>query len=55
MVRYDQVFETAAVAEAKKAELIRNYHPAGYGTTIKVEPTAAGQFRMTGFRYSSCD
>lgn len=34
---------------------LRNFHPLGYGTQLKVEPTPEGQYRVSGSRAASCE
>ena len=48
--------KTQPEAETRREELLRQWHPAGYGTTLKVRHDAGtGQWMIEGYRYSSCD
>lgn len=46
--------DTEALAVARREEIMYNYHPAGYGTTLTVR-NEAGRWLVEGYRYSSCD
>ncbi|WP_164833608.1 hypothetical protein [Sinorhizobium meliloti] len=54
MIRYNETFPTRAAAEEFKTRVYASYHPAGYGTSLTISETE-GTFRVTGYRYSSCD
>jgi hypothetical protein len=48
--------KTEQEAVARKEEIMRQYHPAGYGTSLKVHlDDATGNWIISGYRYSSCD
>lgn len=47
---------TEVEALARKEEILYHYHPAGYGTTLKVRHDGGtGKWVVEGYRYSSCD
>ena len=47
---------TEVEALARKEEILYHYHPAGYGTTLKVRhDDGTGKWVVEGYRYSSCD
>jgi hypothetical protein len=48
--------DTEAEALERKEQLLRAWHPAGYGTTLKVwHNVSNGKWTVDGYRYSSCD
>lgn len=49
-----QVFAEKSQAEAFKDATYRDYHPLGYGTTLWVKEVPGG-YRVTGYRFNSCD
>lgn len=55
MVRITKTVKTRAEAEARQDWFFRAYHPAGYGTTLKIVENEDGTFTLAGYRYSSCD
>jgi hypothetical protein len=56
IVNIREVRDTQAEAEARREEIMRHYHPAGYGTTLRVAVDAAtSKWLVEGYRYSSCD
>lgn len=47
---------TEALALARKEEILQNYHPAGYGTSLRVyQQPNTEVWVVDGYRYSSCD
>lgn len=48
-------FDTEQDAEGYKIYVLGRFHPAGYGTTVKVEQDDEGRWFVKGYRYSSCD
>lgn len=56
IVNIREVRDTQAEAEARREEIMYNYHPAGYGTTLRVAVDAVtSKWLVEGYRYSSCD
>jgi hypothetical protein len=56
IVNISESRKTQPEAEARREEIMRHYHPAGYGTTLKVRHDAGtDQWMVEGYRYSSCD
>lgn len=54
-VPIDKTFDTKEEAAKWRADYMRDYHPAGYGTFIEIKETDDGKWRAYGGRYSSCD
>ena len=48
-------FDTQEIAEQKMGEYYRNYHPAGYGTSLRLQKAENGKWSFSGYRYDSCD
>jgi hypothetical protein len=49
-------FDDKQAAEDAMEDYYRDYHPAGYGTSLKVVPSETpGKWIFTGYRYDSCD
>lgn len=57
MVYYRETFASEEEARAWVERVLRDYHPAGYGTYLKIrpDPDKPGQWLVTGSRGSSCD
>ena len=56
MVNIREERNTEVEALERKEHLLRQWHPAGYGTTLKVRhDDDAGKWVVEGYRYSSCD
>lgn len=56
IVNISESRKTQSEAETRREEIMRHYHPAGYGTTLKVRHDAGtDQWMVEGYRYSSCD
>jgi len=54
MIRINRSFDTEAEAIQFKEDMLRQYHPCGYGTKLNIS-SANGQWHVTGHRFSSCD
>lgn len=54
MIRIYERFDKREQADAFKARIYIQYHPAGYGTSLTVTETSTGVV-VSGSRYSSCD
>jgi len=47
---------TQVEAEQRKDDILRAYHPAGYGTSLRVyHESSTDKWIVDGYRYSSCD
>ena len=47
---------TQVEAEQRKDDILRAYHPAGYGTSLRVyHEESTDKWVVDGYRYSSCD
>lgn len=47
---------TEVEALARKEEILRQYHPAGYGTSLSIRhDDSADKWVVQGYRFSSCD
>jgi hypothetical protein len=55
MVYYSSTHATKEAADAAAALYMREYHPAGYGTTTRVHQDVSGRWVMNAERYRSCD
>lgn len=56
IINIREEFETQELAQSRKEQLLSQYHPAGYGTTLQVyQQPAQTTWSVTGYRYSSCD
>lgn len=51
---HTEVLPTVEAAEARVQMIYQSYHPSGYGTTLRIVPTADG-YIVKGYRYDSCD
>jgi hypothetical protein len=54
-ITVDKTFDTQKAAEEFRDSYLREYHPAGYGTTLSITKQDNGKFRVTGYRWSTCD
>lgn len=43
------------IAEDKMQQIYRDYHPAGYGTSLELWNNGDGTFTIKGSRSSTCD
>ena len=55
MINYFEIFNSKDEAEKYVNDVYKAYHPAGYGTMLRIDETNNGKWLVTGHRYSSCD
>jgi hypothetical protein len=48
-------FPTKSAAESARDAYLRNFHPLGYGTSLTLDVTPEGAFRVSGSRAASCE
>lgn len=53
-INIKDTFPSKEEAEAFRERYYRNYHPAGYGTSLTITEDN-GQWIVQGYRFSSCD
>lgn len=54
-VRVVGEFPNKIAAESARDAYLRNFHPLGYGTSLSLDVTPEGLFRVSGTRAASCE
>jgi hypothetical protein len=56
IVNIREELDTEEQAVARREQILHSYHPAGYGTSLRVyQQPNGGKWVVDGYRYSSCD